>query len=77
MLKTITTDILIIGSGLAGSIAALTATDEGKKVIIITKTKHLKSGNSPHAQGGIVFRGIEDSPEKLKHDILKVTMTRR
>jgi len=72
MLKTITTDILIIGSGLAGSIAALTATDEGKKVIIITKTKHLKSGNSPHAQGGIVFRGIEDSPEKLKHDILKV-----
>jgi L-aspartate oxidase len=71
MLKPIETDILIIGSGLAGSIAALTAADEGKQVIIITKTKDLKSGNSPHAQGGIVYSGVKDSPDKLKEDILK------
>ena len=67
----IKSDILIIGSGMAGSIAALTAADEGKHVIIITKTKNLKSGNSPHAQGGIAYSGIKDSPKKLKEDILK------
>ena len=71
MLKPIETDILIIGSGLAGSIAALTAADEGKQVIIITKSKDLKSGNSPHAQGGIAYKGVKDSPKKLKGDILQ------
>ncbi len=64
------TDILIIGSGLAGCIAALTAADKGKNVTIITKTKELLSGNTPWAQGGIIFKGIEDSPEKLKKDIM-------
>ncbi len=65
------TDILIIGTGLSGAIAALTAADLNKKVTIITKTPTLISGNTPHAQGGIVFKGLNDSPEKLKSDILK------
>lgn len=65
------TDILIIGSGLAGVISAIVSADKGKKVILITKTKSLLSGNTPHAQGGIIFKGINDSPEKLKSDILK------
>jgi len=71
MLKHVKTDVLIIGSGLAGSIAALTAAEEGLQVIVITKTKHIKSGNSSYAQGGIVYKGIKDSPKKLKEDILK------
>ena len=33
------TDILIIGSGLAGASAAIAATEQGKNVTIITKTK--------------------------------------
>ena len=65
------TDILVIGSGLAGAIAAISAADEGKNVIIITKSPLLKSGNTPNAQGGIVYTGERDSPEKLKHDIIK------
>ncbi len=64
------TDILIIGVGLAGITAAITAAKSGKKITIITKTKSLTSGNTPWAQGGIVFKGLNDSPEKLKQDIL-------
>ena len=65
------TDILIIGMGLAGITAAITAAQNGKKVTIITKTKELSSGNTPLAQGGIVYKGLKDSPEKLKADIIK------
>ena len=64
------TDILIIGLGLAGMTAAITAAQEGKQVTIITKTKELVSGNTPWAQGGIVYKGIKDSTEKLKTDIM-------
>ena len=64
------TDVLIIGSGLAGATAAITAAEEGKDVIIITKTDKLKSGNTPYAQGGIVYKSNEDSPKKLKQDII-------
>ena len=43
------TDILVIGCGLAGAIAAISAADEGKNVLIITKSMLLKSGNTPNA----------------------------
>jgi len=64
------TEILILGSGLAGCIAALAAADKGAEVTIVTKTKNIISGNTPWAQGGIIYKGIHDSPEKLKQDIL-------
>ena len=64
------TDILIVGLGLAGMTAAITAAKSGKKITIITKTDSLVSGNTPWAQGGIVYKGLNDSPEKLKSDIL-------
>lgn len=67
----ITTDILVIGSGLAGSMAALTAADQGAKVVILTKTKTLFGGSTPYAQGGIIYKGLDDSPEKLKADIME------
>ena len=71
MSPSINTDVLVIGSGLAGATAAITAADEGKNVTIITKSPQLKSGNTPKAQGGIVYKSSTDSPEKLKNDILK------
>ena len=64
------TDILIIGLGLAGMTAAITAAKSGKKITIITKTDSLQSGNTPWAQGGVVYKGLNDSPQKLKKDIL-------
>ena len=64
------TDILIIGIGLAGMTAAITAAKSGKQITLITKTDTLRSGNTPWAQGGIVYKGFNDSPKKLKQDIL-------
>ena len=64
------TDILIIGLGLAGMTAAISAAKSGKQITNITKTKSLQSGNTPWAQGGIIYKGLNDSPQKLKKDIL-------
>ena len=69
-MKKIKTDVLIIGSGLAGATAAITAAEEGKQVTIITKSKKIKSGNTPYAQGGIVYTSPNDNPKKLKNDII-------
>ena len=65
------TDVLIIGSGLAGATAAISAAEEGKQVTLITKSKKLKSGNTPYAQGGIVYKSNNDTPQKLKDDIIR------
>lgn len=67
----IKTEILVIGSGVGGLISALTAAELGREVLIITKLPSLLSGNSPWAQGGIVFWGKDDTPEKLKRDIFE------
>ena len=56
---------------MAGAIAAISTADEGKNVLIITKSLLLKSGNTPSAQGGIVYTCNKDSPAKLKQDIIK------
>ena len=37
------TNLLVIGSGLAGVIAAISVADEGKQAVNITKTTKLKS----------------------------------
>ena len=47
MSLSINTDVLVIGSGLSGATAAITAADEGKNVTIITKSPQLKSGILP------------------------------
>ena len=65
------TDVLVIGSGISGAISAIVAAENGKKVTIITKTKAILSGNTPYAQGGIIFKGLNDNPDILKSDILK------
>jgi L-aspartate oxidase len=63
-------DVLIIGSGIAGLCAAITASDLGLNVILVTKEDNLKESNTSHAQGGIVCLGEDDSPELLKEDII-------
>ncbi len=65
------TEVLVIGSGLAGALAAIVAADLGRKVTIVTKTEELISGNTRYAQGGIIYRGTKDSPVKLKKDIME------
>ena len=62
-------DILIIGSGIAGLSCAMTAADLGLDVIILTKENSVEESNTFYAQGGIVARGRDDSPELLIEDI--------
>ena len=64
-------DILVIGSGLSGAIAALSAAEEDKKVILITKEPNILSGNTIWAQGGIAYKGKNDKHTIFEQDILE------
>lgn len=66
----IETDILVIGSGLAGCAAAWAAAQTGAEVIMITRSPRPEESNTFWAQGGIIYEGKDDSPEKLVDDIL-------
>lgn len=69
--KSLTTDMLIIGCGIAGASAALEAAKSGLRVIVITKNSRLEESNTYYAQGGIVSLGLDDHPQLLKEDIIK------
>ena len=63
-------DVLVIGSGIAGLSAAITASEQGLDVIVVTKNS-IEESNTFYAQGGIVSRGIDDSPDILIEDIMQ------
>jgi L-aspartate oxidase len=54
-------DILIIGSGMAGCSAALQAAKEKASVILATRACEPFQSNTYYAQGGIIFKGEEDT----------------
>lgn len=64
-------DALVIGSGIAGAVCALTLAERGIEVTLLTAAEELTTGNTAWAQGGIVFRGPDDSPDLLVADILE------
>ncbi|MBE2268226.1 MAG: L-aspartate oxidase [Anaerolinea sp.] len=67
----IQTHTLIIGCGIAGAAAALRlCEDPNHHVTIITRSSDAMNSNTAWAQGGIVTRGLDDSPELLVEDIL-------
>ncbi len=69
MNKTVETNVLVIGSGLAGAVAALTVAEENKHVVLITNSDMLLSGNTRWAQGGIAYSHNHDSKNTFKQDI--------
>lgn len=68
--SSIKTEVLVLGSGLAGCAAAWAAAERGAEVTVITRAGEAEQSNTYWAQGGIIYRGAGDSPEKLVQDIL-------
>ena len=66
-----TSDVLVIGSGLAGCAAALAAARDGASVTLVTRADEARESNTWYAQGGIVARPPGDTPERLAADIAR------
>ena len=65
-------DVLIIGCGIAGSSAALALSDDPNiRVTVVTKADDPLEANTYYAQGGIIYRGEDDSPEQLAEDLIR------
>lgn len=64
------TEVLIIGSGIAGGTAALQLADAGIPVTLVTRARQPEQSNTLWAQGGIIYTSPADSPDKLTADIL-------
>ncbi|MFZ2489278.1 MAG: L-aspartate oxidase [Anaerolineae bacterium] len=65
------TEVLVLGSGIAGATAALQLADRGIKVVVATRATEPQDSNTLWAQGGIIYRGEHDSPAALVADILR------
>jgi L-aspartate oxidase len=64
-------DLIIVGCGISGLSAAITAAEAGQNVALLSKEELLEECNTFYAQGGIVYKGVEDSPDLLYQDIVK------
>ena len=72
------TDVLIIGSGVAGATAALElAEDAERRITLITRAEEATDSNSSFAQGGIVGRGSDDDVTLLVASPTTMKTTRR
>ncbi|MCJ7801745.1 MAG: L-aspartate oxidase [Candidatus Marinimicrobia bacterium] len=65
------TDVLIIGSGIGGATAALELAQNDIDVLLVTRAQEPEESNTYYAQGGIIYRGENDSPECLAEDLFK------
>jgi L-aspartate oxidase len=63
------TDVLVLGSGLAGCAAALAAARSGARVVVLSKASRADESNTRYAQGGVIYQGHGDSAERLAADI--------
>ena len=66
----IETDVLVIGSGIAGAVTALKLAQAGAQVLLLHRSHDVQQTNTRWAQGGIIYTGPGDSPDLLTEDIL-------
>ncbi len=67
------TDILVVGSGIAGLFAAVKGHDAGAKVLMVSKGRLGSSGQTPFAKGIFAF---DPAKEKLSLDEFVATVSR-
>lgn len=65
------TDVLVIGMGVAGGVAALELAKKGVQVTLVASGEQVASANSYRAQGGVGYRSQEERSTDFKADILK------
>src|SRR3990172_6100575 len=71
MNEIVETEVLIIGCGIAGGVAALQLPDPGVPVAVVTRAQEPGESNTYYAQGGIIYRGADDSPALLAEDVFR------
>jgi len=71
MNEIVETEVLIIGCGIAGGVAALQLADAGIPVAVVTRAQEPGESNTYYAQGGIIYRGADDSPALLAEDVFR------
>jgi L-aspartate oxidase len=64
------TKVLIIGSGIAGLSAAIELAENNIASTVITRAWDINDSNTKRAQGGIVYKGTDDSQALLIEDIM-------
>lgn len=67
----VTTDVLIVGLGVAGGVCAYELAKRGIEVTVLLKETTDDDGSTHYAQGGIVYIGENDSPERIYNDIVQ------
>jgi succinate dehydrogenase/fumarate reductase flavoprotein subunit len=67
----LTTDVLVVGGGMAGVFAAVTAHDNGAQVLLVDKGSVGRSGQTPFARG--IFRYDEATAGMTPSEFLKAT----
>ena len=65
-----TVPVLVIGTGIAGLTTAHVLASAGVDVLLVTKAEDAEDTNTLWAQGGIIYRGKQDSAKSLEKDIL-------
>lgn len=63
-------DVLVVGSGFAGLVAAIEAATNGASVLVLEKMK-AAGGNSIISDGGFAGLGEHDSPEQFYDDVVR------
>jgi L-aspartate oxidase len=64
------TDVLVVGSGIAGSSAAIRAVEKGADVTVVTEATRPDDTNTGWAQGGVARRAPEERAEEFVADVL-------
>lgn len=64
-------EVLVIGSGIAGAVTAFQLAEQGIPVTVLSRSVSANESATYFAQGGIVFKGKQDSAALLEEDILR------